>query len=233
MKTMKHLGLYAALIAVSVLFLVIEHVTHFEFLLHLAAIPLEILLGALLVERILERRKKSERLRQLMYIKSYHFRGVMRGLFIANLQALKQPSLTIPEIRRASLAELRDMRRRAEHVKYDSEEKMEGVVMEYLKARYVFVDFMERAITHDFEAIFHGMIYVLNFIQDIELYKRRYPDGQFVAEARRRADLSAKMDKVLGDGVRSFLDHAIELKEKHPEMFEELLADYQLSVSMA
>lgn len=233
MKTIKTLGLYAALIAASALFLVLQRITHVEFLLHLAAIPLEILLGALLVERFLEGRKKAERLRQLMYIKSYHFRGVMRGLFIANLQALKQPSLTIPEIRRAGLAELRDMRRRAEHVEYDSDEKMEGVVMEYLKARNVFIDFMERAITYDFEAIFHGMIYVLNFIQDIELFKRRHPDGLFVAEARFRPDLGEKMYKVLGDGVRSFLDHAIELKEKHPEMFEELLADYQLSVSMA
>jgi hypothetical protein len=232
MKSIKHLGLYAALIAISVLFLVIQHFTHVEFLLHLAAIPLEILLGALLVERFLERREKAERLRQLVHIKSYHFRGVMCGLFIADLQALKQPVLTIPEIRRASLAELQDMRRRAEHVEYGSDEKVEAVLMEYLKARDVFRDFMERAISHDFEAIFHGMIYVLNFIQDIELFKRRHPDGLFVAEARRRRELGEKMHKVLGDGVRSFLDHAIELKEKHPEMFEELLADYELSASM-
>ncbi len=233
MKTIKHLGLYAALVAMSALFLVLQRITHVEFLLHLAAIPLEILLGALLVERFLERREKAQRLRQLMHIKSYHFRGVMRGLFIANLQALKQPALAIPEIRRAGPAELRDMRRRAEQVEYGSDEKLEAVVMEYLKARHVFVDFMERAITHDFEAIFHGMIYVLNFIQDIELFKLRHPDGSFVAETRRRRELGAKLDKVLGDGVRAFLDHAIELKENHPEMFEELLADYELSASMA
>lgn len=233
MKTNKHLGLYAALIATSALFLVIHHFTHVEFLLHLAAIPLEILIGALLVERFLDRRKKAERLRQLVHIKSYHFRGVMRGLFIANLLALKRPLLAIPEIRRASLAELQGMRRRAEHVEYGSDEKVEAVVMEYLKAHHVFRDFMERAITHDFESIFHGMIYVLNFIQDIELFKRRQPDGLFVAEARRRPELGEKMYKVLGDGVRSFLDHAIELKETHPEIFEELLTDYELSANMA
>ncbi|MBI5611630.1 MAG: hypothetical protein HY942_00960 [Gammaproteobacteria bacterium] len=233
MITIKHLGLYAALIAASALFLVLQQLTHVEFLLHLAAIPLEILLGALLVERFLERREKAERRRQLVHIKSYHFRGVMCGLFIADLQALKQPVLAIPEIRRAGLAELRDMRRRAEHVEYGSDEKVEAVVMEYLKARDVFRDFMEWAITHDFETIFHGMIYVLNFIQDVELFKRRHPDGLFVAEAQRRRELGEKLYKVLGDGVRSFLDHAIELKEQHPEMFEELLADYELSASMA
>ena len=233
MKTIKHLGLYAALIAVSALFLVIEHITHVEFFLHLAAIPLEILLGALLVERFLDRRKKMERLRQLMYIKNYHFRGVMRGLFIANLQALKQPALVISEIRRGGPAELRDMRRRAEHVEYGSDEKVEAVVMEYLKARDVFREFMEWAITHDFETIFHGMIFVLNFIQDIDLFKRRHPDERFVAEARRHPEMGEKLHKLLGDGVRSFLDHAIELKEKQPEVFEELLADYELSASTA
>ena len=233
MKKIKNPSLFAALIATSALFLVIHEITHIEFFMHLAAIPLEILLGAFLVERFLEKRKKAEHLRQLMYIKSYHFRGVMRGLFITNLQALRTPSLTIPEIRRAGLGELRDMRRRAEHVVYDSDEKMEAVVMEYLKARHAFLDFMERAITHDFEAIFHGMIYVLNFIQDIEVYKLRHPDGLLVAEARRHKELDVKMNKVLSDGVRSFLDHAIALKEKQPEMFEELLADYELSASMS
>ena len=41
------------------------------------------------------------------------------------------------------------------------------------------------------------------------------------------------MHKVLGDGVRSFLDHAIELKEQQPEMFEEIPADYELSARSA
>ncbi|WP_169704196.1 hypothetical protein [Candidatus Kuenenia stuttgartiensis] len=34
-----------------------------------AAIPLEILLGALLIERLLERKEKAEKFNQLMYIK--------------------------------------------------------------------------------------------------------------------------------------------------------------------
>ena len=44
--------------ALSGFFLWLEHVTHFEFLLHVAAIPLEILVGAFLVERWLARRRR-------------------------------------------------------------------------------------------------------------------------------------------------------------------------------
>ncbi|OGI44697.1 MAG: hypothetical protein A2150_04260 [Candidatus Muproteobacteria bacterium RBG_16_64_11] len=88
MKIIKHLGLYAALIAASALFPILRHITHVEFILHLAAIPFEIPLGVLLVERFIESREKTERRWQLVHIESYHFRGAMRGLFIADLQAL-------------------------------------------------------------------------------------------------------------------------------------------------
>ncbi|OGI44696.1 MAG: hypothetical protein A2150_04255 [Candidatus Muproteobacteria bacterium RBG_16_64_11] len=84
------------------------------------------------------------------------------------------------------------MRRRAEHVDYGSDEMVEAVVVEYLKARDVFRGFMEWAITHDFETIFHGTIYVLDFIQDIELFKRRHLDGLFVTEARCRPGLGER-----------------------------------------
>jgi hypothetical protein len=33
----------------------------------------------------------------------------------------------------------------------------------------------------------------------------------------------------LGDGIQRFLDYAIELKEKHPELFEEMMEDYESS----
>lgn len=37
-----------------------------------------------------------------------------------------------------------------------------------------------------------------------------------------------KVKKVLGSGIQKFLDYAIELKEKHPDMFDELISDYEL-----
>ena len=34
--------------------------------------------------------------------------------------------------------------------------------------------------------------------------------------------------KVLGDGIRKYLEYAIELKEKQPELFNQVIADYEL-----
>ncbi|HHT9111653.1 MAG TPA: hypothetical protein ACFYDZ_10925, partial [Candidatus Brocadiaceae bacterium] len=84
MKTPKNTIAYIVLIAVSPLFLLIEHLTHIEFMLHLAAIPLEVLVGVFIVEKFLEKRAKGEKLRQLMFIKSYLFRSEMLNLFLAN-----------------------------------------------------------------------------------------------------------------------------------------------------
>ena len=40
-----------------------------------------------------------------------------------------------------------------------------------------------------------------------------------------------KLDnKVLTDGIKKFLDYAIQLKEKQQEMFNELMTDYVVSM---
>ena len=38
-----------------------------------------------------------------------------------------------------------------------------------------------------------------------------------------------KACKVLHDGIKAFLDYAIQLKEKQPAMFDEVMADYELT----
>ena len=38
-----------------------------------------------------------------------------------------------------------------------------------------------------------------------------------------------KVKKILGDGILKFLDYMIELKEKNPDIFYDLLNDYELS----
>ncbi len=70
------------------------------------------------------------------------------------------------------------------------------------------------------------MIYILNFIQDVLLVKETHPGKLFIEEAAQRNVLMKKSRKVLEDGIKKFLDYAIELKEKRPEMFEDLLDDY-------
>ena len=233
MKFIRKYFLYVTLVAASALFLYIEHVTHIEFMLHAAAIPLEILFGALIIKKYLERKEKTDKLKLLMnikmYVKSYLFRSEMRNLFIANIKALKYPLITMSKIKNASLEELRQMRKDADQVEYVSLEAMEPTIMEYVKAYQVFYDFMELAINYNFEAIFHDMVYILHFIQDVRLFKQIHPDKLFIYEAEKKPLLMAKTRKVLGDGIRKFLDYMIELKEEKPEVFYEIMSDYEIS----
>lgn len=231
-RTKIFLAMFVALPLLSVLFLFLEHITHYEFLLHLAAIPLEILLGAFLVERYLARQEKEGKKQQLMYIKSYLFRSELRNVFISNFNALVSPKISLERIRNASLEELKEMRRGITTLEYRSPEDIEPILLDYVNAKNIFQTFMEWAITNDFEFIFHDMIFILRFIQDIQLFKKHNPDKPFIFYAEKQPQLMEKVKKVMKDGVSKFLDYAIELKEKEPDVFEELLNDYLLSAGM-
>jgi hypothetical protein len=226
------LALILGLPALSAFFLWLEHLTHFEFLLHVAAIPLEILVGAFLVERWLARKEKEGKRRQLMYLKSYLFRSEMRNVFISNFAGLAHPAISLAWIRDASLEQLIAARDGIAMLEYRSDEDLERIVVEYVRARRVFQTFMEWAVANDFEPIFHDMIYILHFIEDVQLFQEQNPGKPFVAEARRHPRLFAKVEKILRDGVVKFLDYAVELREKEPEVLEALLDDYLISSKM-
>jgi len=228
-RTKIYLLMFIGLPSLSALFLFLEKVTHYEFLLHVAAIPLEILLGAFLVKRFLAEKEKEAKRQQLMYIKSFIFRSEMRNLFIANFNALVYPDITIPKIRASSLQELKAMKGSIDTLRYRSSEDMEAVIEEYVNSHGAFYFFMNWAIANDFEGIFHDMLYILHFIQDVRLYKKYHPDKLFIDEAERQPYLMTKVNQVLQNGIIKFLEYAIELKEQRPDMFEDLLADYQIS----
>lgn len=164
-----------------------------------------------------------------MFIKSYVFRSELLNLFIVNFDALKFPSLTMSKIRNATLEEIRQMRKEADTIEYQSPEMMESVIMEYVKAEQVWHSFKERAITYNFEEIFHDMIFILNFIYDVKAFKNNNPNKLFIYEAEKNILFMGKIKKVLGAGIQKFLDYAIELKEKHPDTFDELISDYELA----
>ena len=233
MKAKGIIGYYIILCLCAGLFLWIEHLTHFEFLLHLAAIPLEVLVAVFIVERFLEHREQKDKRRQLMYIKSYLFRSGMRKLFVANFTALKSPSITMSAIKQASLEDLKRMRKEAEHIEYESREAMEPVIREYVKAQDIWNNFLNRAITYNFEEIFQDMIYILHFIYDVKSYQELHPGEMFIYGAEKNEVLMAKVQKVLEDGIRKFLDYAVEIKSKQPEMFDEILSDYEAVVKSA
>ena len=229
MVNRNNIFIYIALVITPTIFLIVEHYTHIEFLLHLAAIPLEVLVAVFIVEMYLESRQKKERRRQLMHIKSCMFRLEMRSLFVANFLALKSPPLTITRIKEATLDELEKMRENANDVEYKSLESMEPVIMEYVEAQSVWRNFMNIALDYGFDDIFHDMVYILHFISDVKSYKENNPDKLFIHKAASNELLMQKTTKVLGDGIRKYLDYAIELKEEQPELFDEIVTDYELA----
>lgn len=225
----RNTGYYIALLLFSGLFLIVHGKTHIEFFLHLAAIPIEVLVAVFIVEKFLENREQKFKRTQLMYIKSYMFRSEMRDLFVVNFEALKYPVVTMTKIKESSLEELKSIRAEAENLEYKSLEAMEPVIMEYAKARKVWNEFLERAITYNFEEIFRDMIHMLHFVHDIKMFKENNPEKLFVYEAAENEHLYKKVNRVLGDGIIKFLDYAIELKEKQPEIFEEVIADFEFT----
>lgn len=232
MKIKSNILIYLVLIAFAALFLYIERLTHIEFMLHLAAIPLEVLVAVFVVEKFLENRQNKERRRQLMLIKSCLFRLEMRNLFISNLIALKSPTITMEKIKTATLAEMKKMREEAETVEYKSLEMMEPVIMEYTNIQHVWRNFMDIARDWGFEEIFQDMVYILHFVGDVKTFKEHNPDKLFMHEAAKNELLMQKVLMVLGDGIRKFLDYAIELKEKQPELFFALITDYEVSTQI-
>ena len=64
-KLTRKIWLYVCLISASIFFLFVHWLTHNEFTLHLAAIPIEILFGALLIEKVLARKKKGGTIKAL------------------------------------------------------------------------------------------------------------------------------------------------------------------------
>jgi hypothetical protein len=148
---------------------------------------------------------------------------------VTNFLALKSPPLTIAKIKEASLHQLKKMRHEANTIEYKSSEAMEPVIMEYVKAQTVWRNFMNIALDYGFDDIFHDMVYILHFISDVKTYKESNPDKLFIHKATGNKMLMQKTLTVLGDGIRKYLDYAIELKEKQPEMFEEIVTDYELA----
>jgi hypothetical protein len=124
------------------------------------------------------------------------------------------------------------MRGQAGDIEYRSLEALEPVIDEYVKAEPVWHSFKERAITYNFENIFLDMMAILHFIYDVRSFKAKHPQKMFIHEAAKKEEAMKKVWKIVTDGIRLFLDYAIELKDKQPAIFDEMMADYELSIRL-
>ncbi len=219
------------LLLLSSIFLILDNTFHYHFLPHLAAIPLEIILAVVIVERFITYKEKTNKKYQLSLIKSYLFRSEMKRLFICNLISLQSPEITINKIRGMTLKELKDLRSNLGDLTYKSHLHLEKVIQEYVKTKNVFQFFLEWAIEHNFEHIFNDMIYLLHYIQDVTLFQEHHPGKLFIHEEKSKPELMEKTSRVIRNGLEKFLDYVIELKQNNSTILNSLLSDYEISIS--
>ena len=238
MKSTNRLGGYGyapfiiGLLLVSVVSLYLATVTHIEFLQHVAAIPLELLAGAFLVDRYLAWRERQQRARQLLFIKSCLFRSELRSLYLTNFNALAEPRITMADVEAASETQLNAWLSEVKDAKYRSDEAMEAVIDEYVKAKPVFDRFLQWAIDNDSERIFHSMIMLGHFIRDVLLFKQLHPDMLFITKAAEDPEVLQRTKDVLTEGLEAFLKFAIDLKATEPTVFAALMEDYRYSAAL-
>jgi hypothetical protein len=219
-----------SLLLLVALFLYLEHITHYEFFLHVAAIPLEVLFGGILVERYLAWRERRRRKKQLMFVKSCLFRSELRTLYMTNFEALAFPRISMEDIKGAGPKALKGWLKQVEEgAQYHSPEAMEAVISEYVNAYPSFNRFLEWSSNNDFERIFKDMIMLMHFIHDAQLFKSMHPDELFISKAMTNPQQMERAKTVLTDGIKSFLKFCIELQEHEPDVFLTLMEDYMLA----
>jgi hypothetical protein len=237
MSPKDNLRIYIYLIAAWIALLVMQHFSHIylkrvDFLIYandsLAPIPIIVLVVVFLFGFLVESRENRSRKQQLMFIKSLMFRLELRNLYIADFLALQSPALDFATIKKASLGELKEMRIAANTTEYKSLDAMESVVEEYAKAQESWRSFMDIARANGFNSIFQDMMYIMHFISDVITFKEVHRNKLFMYEAANDEASMQKVTKVLGDGIRKYLEYVIELKEKQPELFNQVVADYEL-----
>ena len=223
--------LSTVLLLTSAIVLYIHHLTHQEFLLHVAAIPLEILVGALLVDAYLARRERSQKMLQLSYIKGFLFRTEMKNIFVRNLRALENRELTLDSLRKSDRDKLIEIRANLGELTYRADADKDLIIDQYVRANGVFRYFMEWSIHNEADAVFHNMLFLLHFIQDVIVFRELYPGQSLMSEEGVKHDFAGRVEKVLHDNVTSFLDYAIELRRDRPQEFEHLMDDYLVAES--
>jgi len=226
------LWIILVLLLLAGIFFTLDYIFHHHFFLHLAAIPLEIILAVVLVEHFMSLKNEANRKHQLFLIKSYLFRSEMKNLFICNITSLQCPEITISGIRGMTLKELKDFRNNIGDLTYKSHLHLDKVIQEYVKARNVFQFFLNWAIEHKMDYIFKDMIYILHFIQDVILYNEQNPGKLFIQEVKTKSALIENASRVVREGVERFLDYIIELKQGNPTILDNLLSDYEISMSL-
>jgi hypothetical protein len=209
--------------------LVIYEVTHIEFLLHLAAIPWEILIAVFVVDMLMRKRESLEKRRRTIAVAITLFGSEMGRFYDSCFHAIRSPLITLSAIANLSIEELKQIRIDSNKIEYGSPEEMELALKECVKIEHIWRSLLESAVANDIEEMYLNTLQILNFVHDVKVYEESHPNEPFIQLAQQDELTLKRVKEVIRKIVRKFLDYAIELKENHPEMLDQFLSELDTS----
>jgi hypothetical protein len=220
---------YIGLITASAILLVIHEISHIEFLLHLAAIPFEILIAVFIVDSLLRKRESSEKRRRTIAVAITLFGSEMGRFDDACFHAIRSPLITLSTIENSSIEELKQLRIASDAIEYGSPEEMELAIKECVNIEHVWRSLLESAVANDIEEMYLNAINILNFIHDVKVFKESHPNEPFIHFAQQDERILKRVKEVIKIDVQKFLNYAIELKQNHPDMLSHFISELDSS----
>ena len=220
---------YVVLIIASATFLVIYEIYHIEFMLHLAAIPFEILIAVFIIDVLLRKREIMDKRRRTIAVAITLFGSEMGRFDDACFHAIRSPLITLSTIANSSIEELKQIRIASDTIEYGSPEEMELAIKECVNIEHIWRSLLESAVAYDIEEMYLNTLNILNFIHDVKVYREGHPDMPFIHFAQQDERILKRVKEVIKLDVQKFLNYAIELKENHPDMLSQFLSELDTS----
>lgn len=223
---------YVILIIASAICLVIYETYHIEFMLHLAAIPFEIIIGVFIIDMLLRKREIVDKKRRTIAVAITLFGSEMGRFDDACFHAIRSPLITLSTIANSSIEELKQIRIASNAIEYGSPEEMELAIKECVNIEHVWRSLLESAVTYDIEEMYLNTLNILNFIHDVKVYRESHPDMPFIHFAQQDERTLKRVKEVIKLDVQKFLNYAIELKQNHPDMLSQFLSELDTSTQI-
>jgi len=220
---------YVVLITASAILLVIYEISHIDFMLHLAAIPFEIIIGVFIVDMLLRKREIVAKRKRTIAVAITMFGSEMGRFDDACFQAIRSPLITLSTIANSSIKDLKQIRIASDTIEYGSPEEMELAVKECVNIEHVWRSLLESAVAFDIEETYLNTLHILNFVHDVKVFKESHPNEPFIHFAQQDEQVLKGVKEVISFTVQRFLDYAIELKENHPDMLHQFLSELDTS----
>ena len=215
---------YIILITASAILLVIYEISHIEFLLHLAAIPFEILIAVFIVDKLLRKRESLEIRRRTIAVAITLFGTEMGRFYDSCFHAVRAPLITLSTIANSSIEELKQIRIASDIIEYGSPEEMELAIKECVNIEHIWRSLLESAVAYDIEDMYLNTINILSLINDVKIYSESHPGMPFIYFAQQDSLVMSRVKQLLRGATQKFLDYACELKESHPDMLSQFIS---------